>query len=296
MKAEFEEKTFEVAANNEFQFLGATYTCPACGGTHCVYCGARHRAPTVDIWAPGQVIESVLGFDVLVDLQGNVEEIEALIGRALPTGMQWKPHFGNPAQVGSAPDWASLFLQYKRPERITRRRGKFTNLFEGEYYRFDLDAEQHQTLATFAAATAGDAVVCYAAPRFYTNADMLWYRQQRLVLSRTVFIDTGADADHRYGAYDEHHAVLCSEPEQVRAVGLPGLIAAVRRLNRGAGDGPVPDLSAHLTLLASGLRTQTSQDTTPSPTDIGDIIRRILNFTDQHDLTWLIARTQPSPS
>ncbi len=222
MKAEFEEKTFEVAANNEFALLGAGYACPVCGARHCVQCGTDHPVPTVDIWAPGQVLEGVLGFDVLVQLDGDHGALDRLLGVAVPPGMHWKKHFGSPVGAGAAPDWASLFIQYKRPERLLRRRGKFLDLFAGPYFRFDLDANQHISLARLRTAAHGQAVVCYASPRFHTNADLLHYRQNRLVLETTAFIEVEDNDDHDFGAYDDNAAFLCSDPVEAIAHSLPG--------------------------------------------------------------------------
>lgn len=88
MYADFEEKTFEVAANLELGLLG----------------------PTLDLWAPGQVLEGVLGFDVMVELEVGHDEIDRLLDVAVPPGLFWKPYFGNPVGAGSGPEWASLFL------------------------------------------------------------------------------------------------------------------------------------------------------------------------------------------
>lgn len=152
MTPDFEEKTFEVAANHELGQL----------------------TPTIDFWAPGQVLEGVLGFDVMAELSGDLAEVNQLLGVAIPPGLFWKPYFGSPPGAGSAPDWASLFLQYKRPERMVRRRGKFLDLFPGKYYRFDLNPDQHEALVGFRQASVGHALVCYAAPRFHTNDDMMF--------------------------------------------------------------------------------------------------------------------------
>lgn len=292
MKAEFEEKVFETAANNEFALLGAGYTCPGCGSHHCPFCGFGHPAPAVDIWAPGQVLEAVLGFDVLVNLQGDTTDLEALFGVAMPPGMNWKQHFGNPVGAGAAPDWASLFIQYKRPDRLLRRRGEFLRLFAGPFFRFDLDADQHGALADLRTASAGQALVCYAAPRFHTNADMLHYRQNRLVLERTAFIEADDDDDHEYGAYDEATAFLCSEPREVALRGLPGLLAALRRLDLPATDTSQGALRAHLGLIASGLRETLGEPSGVQHIDESELaadVRSILRFAASNDTAWFLA-------
>jgi hypothetical protein len=293
VRAEFEEKTFEIAANHELALLGGRYTCPACGAHHCPWCGAGHRPAAVDIWAPGQVLEGVLGFDVLVDLQGDATTLEALLGVAIPPGMHWKQHFGSPPGAGAAPDWASLFLQYKRPSRLQRRRGEFLKLFAGPYFRFDLDTDQHQALAGLRAAAQGQALVCYAAPRFHTNADMLHYRQNRLVLERTAFIEADDDDKHDYGAYDENSAFLCSEPHEPTAHSLPGFLGAVRQLDLPSADTLQSALRAHLGVIASAVREVRGEaagdiqnsDERRLETDV----RSILTFAAGNETAWLLA-------
>jgi hypothetical protein len=267
VKADFEEKSFEVAANFELGLLGSA----------------------VDFWAPGQVLEGVLGFDFMVQLEGNVDEVNDLIGAAIPAGLFWKQYFGNPASADSAPDWASLFLQYKRPDRMLRRRGKFLGLFQGEYYRFDLDRDQHASLVGFREASQNQAFVCYAAPRFHTSDDLKFYRQHRLVLERTAFIEVGLVEDHEYGAYDEIEAFLCSEPEEVLLLGLPGLIGALRRTDRVQDDSVGGALLRHLRTLADAATVPADAGTEQrEPLDLRTIVRSILRFAWANDATWLI--------
>jgi hypothetical protein len=292
VKAEFEEKTFEVAANNEFSLLGAGYTCPGCGTHHCVLCGMAHPAAAVDIWAPGQVLEGVLGFDVLVQLDGNANDVAALVGVTVPAGMHWKQHFGDPVGAGSAPDWASLFIQYKRPDRLVRRRGEFLQLFTGPYFRFDLDPHQHASLAGLRAAANGQAVVCYASPRFHTNADLLHYRQSRLVLERTAFIEASDDDDHTYGAYDETTAFLCSEPARAVAHSLPSLLAVIRRLDLPHSNTSVAALQAHLDVIAAAIdavRGVTVGLQEPDARELESQVHSVLSFAVENEAVWLLA-------
>jgi len=264
---DFEEKTFEVAANFELGLL----------------------TPTVDLWAPGQVLEGVLGFDVMAELDGDLHDVNQLLGVAMPPGLLWKPYFGSPPGAGSAPDWASLFLQYKRPERMFRRRGKFLKLFPGKYYRFDLDADQHGALVGFRGATLGQALVCYASPRFHTNDDMMFYRQHRLVLERTAFIEVGEAADHKNGAYDEVDAFLCSEPERAPLYGLPGLARAIRQLDGVGDDSAQEGLLRHVRTLADAVALVSSiDDRTTDQLDLVDVVTSILTFAVANEATWLV--------
>lgn len=291
--AEFEEKTFEVAANNEFALLSGGYNCPVCGNHHCHFCGAMAPPAAVDMWAPGQVLEGDLGFDVLIQLDRDAPDLEAMIGAAIPAGMNWKRHFGSPAGAGAAPQWASLFIQYKRPDWLVRRRGKFLDLFPaGPYFRFDLDADQHTSLVGLRNAANAQALVLFAAPRFHTNADMLHYRQNRLVLERTAFIDVGDSTGHAHGAYNETTAFLCSEPAEVRLQSLPGILAAVRRMDLIQ---PVSDprgaLREHIRRIAAAITDASDGQMEPNDRDeaLQGRVESILRFTAQARATWLLA-------
>ncbi|MDO8392477.1 MAG: hypothetical protein Q7V57_18540 [Actinomycetota bacterium] len=290
MNDRFEEKSFETAANYEFAQLGGAGGCPACGLRYCAFCGWLSAGATIDIWSPGQVLEGALGFDVLVDVQGDASRIGALIGAAIPPGMYWQPMYGHHPGVTSAPSWASLFIQYKRPDWVTRRRGKFLKLFPGPFHRFALDANQHAALIRLRSAAAGQALALYASPRFHTNTDLAFHRSRRLVLERTAFIDVGTTPGHQHGAYDESIARLCSEPEEVSALGLPALLAAVRRLDLPTWDSVGDGLRAHLEMIALAVEPPTQDRDTPSSVDrpVEFRIESILSFVAQNNLTWLL--------
>lgn len=290
MKPDFEEKTFEVAANTELALLGAGLSCPGCGGHHCVFCGEQHQVPAVDLWAPGQVLEGVLGFDVLVDLDGEASDLQALLGVAIPAGMNWKSHFGGVTGVGSAPKWASIFIQYKRSDWVTRRHGVFKTKFSGPFHRFDVDPDQHALLAGLREAAAGEALVIYAAPRFHANDDMLHYRRNRLVLERTAFIEVESGADHHYGAYDETSAWLCSDPEAATGLSLPGLLSSIRRLDLPAVDSSSEALRTHIATVAGATRFMERIDSIDdNEQGIASDIAAVLQFALRSDVRWVLA-------
>jgi hypothetical protein len=299
MRAQFEEKTYEVAANNEFALLGAGSSCPRCGPLACPACRARPPTSVVDVWAPGQVLESQLGFDVLVDLGGDPAEINRLLNVAVPPGMSWKSHFGTPPGVGSAPAWASLFVQYKRPDWLERRHGKFLDLFDGPYFRFGLDPDQHVVLNDLRDEARQQALVMYASPRFHTHDDLSFHRRNRLVLERTAFIALDGSKDHKHGAYDEAVAFLCSEPMQVGVTGLPGLLAATRRLELPRGDSAADSFRDHLRFLSGALSRADRRRLDSSVANSGSLdaasqfelnsaVRSILQFVGRNQLVWLV--------
>ncbi len=290
MNDRFEEKTYETAANYEFAQLNSPGGCPSCGLRYCAFCGWPTPSAAVDIWSPGQVLEAVLGFDVLVDIQGDSSRVSALIGAAIPPGMYWQPTFSQHSGVASAPSWASLFIQYKRPDWVTRRRGKFLKLFPGPFHRFELNTKQHSALIQLQSAAAGQALALYASPRFHTNAELAVHRSRRLVLERTAFIGVGVTPGHKHGAYDEVSARLCSEPEEVEAFGLASLLAAVRRLDIRYSESAREGLTAHLEAIARAVET-VDQDQTAQPLadqSVARHIETILAFAAENNLAWLL--------
>ena len=87
---------------------------------------------------------------------------------------------------------ANAFVQCKSPYYVTRpspnTREKWVRWL-GPYYRIDIDPDQRETLARTAEAVRQAAVVCYAAPCFYRNADMDALVPSAAVVANTHFQD-----------------------------------------------------------------------------------------------------------
>ncbi len=254
MKPEFEEKSFEQAINGEFLLRGTGLPCFICGEAYCHIRMTPFPSPAVDVWAPGQVLEGVLGFDAVIEVIGDDPYLAELLGCALPAGAEWKQFFGTPAGVGAAPHWASLFVQYKRSDYLVRRRKKFLHLFGGPYYRFDIESAQDEILLGLKSKAAGEALVRYAAPRFHLGTQLYSHRRDRSVLANTVFIEPKGvepgDDPHRYGAFDDSKAVLCSEPIEVQFESGLSVLGGLREVggdNRGQDEGA--RLRIHLELI-----------------------------------------------
>ena len=100
MKASFEEKQYETAANAELALSN-----PA-------------------VYAPGQVAEAILGFDVATK-QDVTASIWNLLQLGAPAGVVLTPNFWSgapkvPADIYLPTFYVSLILQYKRAEFMKR--------------------------------------------------------------------------------------------------------------------------------------------------------------------------------
>ncbi|WAB80609.1 hypothetical protein OVN18_08510 [Microcella daejeonensis] len=152
--AEFEEKTYEIAYDIELS-----------------------RGGGVTPWAPGQVLEHLVGFDAAADPDAS-HPLWRVLGASRPKGLVLLPdHWIAPSgrrptsrQLPSNP--ISFLVQFKRPEFIRSHAGKQWKLWGTPYFRFKVDAAQQRTLKRLETNTAGEAIVRYASPAFSTNAAM----------------------------------------------------------------------------------------------------------------------------
>ena len=170
MLATFHERQYELAMNIEL-LLGS---------------GA--------FFAPMQVVEEAVGYDIAL-VPGEAAIWQHLgIAAGLPgtpTAIAYGP--ANVPMMGGPVFSASLFCQYKRPERMigaTAGQRAARSLQGGAlpYFRVFLDRDQHEVLSDLEQSVGQDAVVRYAAPRFHRIED-LWVRQAtRQVAGDSVFI------------------------------------------------------------------------------------------------------------
>ncbi len=273
-RSEFEEKEFESAANIE---LATPSQCPLRQGM-----GNR-----IELWAPGQVLESVLGFDVLVTIPHNRTHIERLLKVVIPPGFDWRSYFRSVAdfeQFESAPTGvASLFLQYKRSDYVKRSRpikGEATSssdTLRPPFFRFAVDPRQDRTLRDFARAARHLALVYYAAPRFHRREELRDYRRAGAVLDNTEFIRPLTNA-HRTVNFDGKGKVFgCSNPESGTGVSFRQIINELTETgNRQDGS-----LLRHVLALRTALSIE-RHDENP--------VAELLQFAAVNDLVWLLVR------
>src|SRR5207302_1075337 len=87
----------------------------------------------------------------------------------------------------SPPFLVSLFLQYKRATYLTRSWANEWKAHSQEYWRVELPTRQRDILADLEQSAGANAVVRYAAPRFWEHEDMWRLQVSGGVLDNSLF-------------------------------------------------------------------------------------------------------------
>lgn len=231
MKATFHERQYELAVNLEL------------------------IAGSGMFFAPMQVIEENVGYDIAL-VPGHTAVWSQLGVGASPVGVETAVAYDaalNPAPGGQT-FVASLFVQYKRPERMVRRNaveapGRQSQGGGVPFFRVRLNGNQHEVLAELESRVGGDAVVRYAAPLFHRIED-LWVRQStRAVFAGSAFIAPSAAGNPpSCWTYDNNGApIFCSQPRRGESERSDDVLGAIVR---AAGEAR-PQRGTHLRALAS---------------------------------------------
>jgi hypothetical protein len=168
--AEFEEKTYEWPLYNQLE-----------------------RAQPF-VWTPGQVMESLVGFDAGM-FATNMVLWQTLGYSSLPAGtvlssiaspLGWMPR----APKSDFPDERlNLFLQAKRPEYHERRPRVLRTLggVATPLWAFRVTEHQQKLLEVLATTTQGMAHVAYASAVFHTNAALFAHMKQGTIVENSTF-------------------------------------------------------------------------------------------------------------
>lgn len=181
--ADFEEKTYEIAYDIEL---------------------SAGVGPTP--WAPGQVLEHLVGFDAAAS-PDPAHVLWRVLGAPRPKGLVLLPaHWtgapgGRPAKGRLPSNPVSFMVQFKRPEIIRSHAGKQWRLWGQPYYRFKIDPAQQRTLKRLEQNTGGEAVVRYAAPAFATDQEMDIARLSRQVIASSGHVSPATLSGHSVWTY-----------------------------------------------------------------------------------------------
>lgn len=181
MIAEFEEKSYEIAANGEL------------------------RLSTTDMFAPGQVAEGILGID-LAATPPAANPLWGMINGGTPPGLLLTPNLW--ATAGQLPPdvrlpsfIVSLLLQYKRPEHMVRASAAQFGHWRRPYFRFGVDPRQQGILFRLESKLVGNALIRYAAPAFHTFTELELTLRNQKVLTGTGFVSPNSLAGHEVWTY-----------------------------------------------------------------------------------------------
>jgi hypothetical protein len=179
--AQFEEKEYELQFSLEL---------------------AQGRLGTV--WGAGQVLEGIVGYDGVAD-----PDVESVVWQVLkiprPKGVVLSPSLWQRGARPTAVDLSSrpvtLVLQYKRPDFLHGARAAQWHLWHRPYFRFGRASRQHSILARLEMKLAGSAVVRYAAPAFWTRADLEAHASAGSVIEASGFVSPSALGRHSVWTY-----------------------------------------------------------------------------------------------
>jgi hypothetical protein len=178
-------------------------------------------------FAPPTNLEATLGIDVA--LAPGDPKIWDIIGVQPPPGVHPSRTAGWQAAT-SPPFLLSLFVQYKRSTSLKTRRATEWRAHREPYWRVELTKHQHAILLELEASSGRQAVVRYAAPRFWSYEDMWRHQATGAVLDNSLIVapcDIGR-AHARLTWSPNIGLVGHSEPEPVRLESSSDLAEAVR--------------------------------------------------------------------
>lgn len=154
MDAQFEEKTYETQLMIEL-----------------VQSGRR-------LFAPGQVLEGIVGFDMAVltsdrhfwkqfpNLYPRWRRYFGIIPQGVRPRNEWWPRLDD--EIEYFPKFKyNCFIQAKRPNRMVGSKAREYDHWNAPYFRYDTFLSQQLALESLAVGTSGNALVTYACPAFH---------------------------------------------------------------------------------------------------------------------------------
>lgn len=206
VKAEFEEKEFENAANIEL---------------------ALGNALPGRVVAIGQVLEHLLGFDAAAR-PDNDHLIWTVLNATRPPGLRLVPSMwpGSPIERGALPTLpVSLVIQYKRPEYLKGANSRQWRLWHEPYFRFTRAPQQHEVLRSLEQRVGADLIVRYASPAFWRRGQLEAHQVAGRVLRRTGFVSPTQLGRHKVWTYVRPGVIGRANPsgEEWRFQGLRDL-------------------------------------------------------------------------
>jgi hypothetical protein len=209
MLAEFKEKTYEK------------------------YFGYELARVTNVTYSPDQCDENVLGFDDAYFLPWE------LLRHRLPymRRRRWsKLHGLTISQLDEIGDEISrrlppfrfnLFVQYKRPEYITRSNAAEWSCWFNPYFRYETTPHQQDMLAEIEHGSHGRAATVYAAPAFWRCSDLWSHVSAGRIVAESNIVSVGRLKGH--GRFSYQAAGSCglghSDPIRIEGLSLQQLIA-----------------------------------------------------------------------
>jgi hypothetical protein len=165
--AEFEDKAFESALNVQLLIESA------------------------QLYAPGQVLETVLGFDVAMLAQQvghwRLWNLQAPAGGVM-TDAWGLADVTQP--LSRLPDFKlNVFVQYRRPSYMAHESGAEWPAWSRPYYRYAVAPPQQAALEQCAAVLGKNGLVMYAAPAFWSLRDLCTFTARGMLVEHTSLVE-----------------------------------------------------------------------------------------------------------
>lgn len=235
--AEFEEKQYECAFNNEL-YLGGP------------------------VFPSGQVLESITGYDSSADPNPH-HVLWRILSTPRPKSIRlvpahWAPSAGHaalpPTKLPQHP--VSFVVQFKRPEYLQGSGAAQYHFWNQPYFRFSRSKPQHLALRHLEKSLIGSAVVRYASPAFHRYAELELAQMRVQVVESTGFVSPLRLGRHVTWTYISPGTVGRGNPDgdelafEIFDALFPETRPEVRRELATTSDG----LAEHLALLAQSCR------------------------------------------
>ena len=179
MKAGFEEKQYESAANIELAFGNSRNF----------------------VHSSGQVFEAIVGYDAIAHADSE-HVIWQILALPRPPGVRLVPELwkgGQSPRAASLPSHpVNLFLQYKRPEWMYGHRAAQWSYWRSSFYRFTLEQRQQEVLLRLEANLSSDAIVRYASPAFSDLSELEARQLAGEILNGSGFVAPSSLQGHKH--------------------------------------------------------------------------------------------------
>lgn len=209
MKVKFKEKTYETFFQSELARL------------------------TNHSFAPDQTDEGLLGFDGSFyisylkhpDLFPYVRRRRRYRLAGMPASAI--DEFGEELNSRLPPFNLNMFIQYKRPEYMSRSNSAEWPSWSKAYYRFDIEDHQQKLLQKIADVANGRAAVTYASPAFSENKELFDHAVDGTIIENSNISDVALMRGHHRFSYCNagHHGIGHSDPERLESEPLASIFA-----------------------------------------------------------------------
>lgn len=226
MEAEFEEKEYEIPLNSQLLLGGS------------------------NIWTPGQVFEGNFGIDAAIqvlrndfwDMVGYPSVLDGIILHHFRFGYLWKKL----DRTRPLPTFKlNLFLQTKRPERLTRRTSTLRHLgLMSPYWRFEIKSHQQDLLNKLKMKLGNRVFVAYGCAAFDKLTDLYSHTENGTLVENSTFIKIEKLNLHHKWVYDKpgSEGFAMSEPKFIREENLFQEINSVSENFKVENDNPSDNL------------------------------------------------------